>query len=183
LKQKESPSFSFLPQGLEIAGEIVATSAGNQFSIGDNVCALVNGGGYAEYCAVPAGQCLPVPPDYSMIQAACVPETFFTCWYNLFQQGRLQAGQTLLVHGGSSGIGTTAIQMASAFGVEVIVTAGSDEKCDACTKLGATHAINYRDVDFFDAVKEATGGKGRDAINRLYWAKVGMLLIDCTGQR
>jgi NADPH:quinone reductase-like Zn-dependent oxidoreductase len=99
-----------------------------------------------------------------MVQAACIPETFFTCWYNLFQQGGLKAGQTLLVHGGSSGIGTTAIQMATAFGVDVIVTAGSDEKCAACTKLGATHAINYRDVDFFDAVKECTGGKGVDMV-------------------
>ncbi len=151
--------------GLEIAGTVVAVgSTVDTPTIGAEVCALIAGGGYAEYCAVPASLCLPVPKGLSMVEAAAVPETFFTVWDNVFTRGRLKSGETLLVHGGSSGIGTTAIQLAKARGARVFITAGSAEKCAACEALGADRAINYRDADFVEAVKEETGGKGVDVI-------------------
>jgi len=158
------PGASPVP-GLEVAGEVVATGGGTKrFQLGDKVCALVAGGGYAEYCIAPEGQTLPVPPGLTMLQAAGVPETFFTVWTNLFDRGRLSAGETVLIHGGSSGIGTTAIQLAAAFGATVYVTAGSPEKCEACLKLGATGAINYRTEDFVAATKALTQDRGVDLI-------------------
>ncbi|RAL96570.1 NAD(P)H-quinone oxidoreductase [Agrobacterium sp. MS2] len=151
--------------GLEIAGEVVALGEGvDEFNLGDRVCALANGGGYAQYCAVPAGQALPFPKGYDAVKAAALPETFFTVWANLFQMAGLTEGETVLIHGGTSGIGTTAIQLAKAFGAEVYATAGSAEKCEACVKLGAKRAINYRDEDFAEVVKSETGGKGVDVV-------------------
>ncbi len=151
--------------GLEIAGAVVARGANaTRHALGDKVVALVPGGGYAEYCAVHETNALPIPKGSSMIEAAAIPETFFTVWPNLFQRGRLTAGETVLIHGGASGIGTTAIQLAKAFGAKVIVTAGSAEKCAACVKLGANVAINYKTEDFVAAVKEATGGRGANVI-------------------
>ncbi|MDA5194886.1 NAD(P)H-quinone oxidoreductase [Govanella unica] len=151
--------------GLEIAGVIVALGDSvSDIALGDQVCALVAGGGYAEYCLAPAAQVLPVPAGFSMVEAAAIPETFFTVWSNLFDRARLRAGETLLVHGGTSGIGTTAITLAKALGAYVLTTAGSDEKCAACLKLGADLAINYRNQDFVEAVKTATHGKGVDVI-------------------
>ncbi|GAB4376010.1 MAG: NAD(P)H-quinone oxidoreductase [Kiloniellaceae bacterium] len=151
--------------GLEIAGEVVAVGAGVLAPrVGDKVCALVTGGGYAEYCVAPAPQCLPVPKGYSLEQAAALPETFFTVWVNVFQRSGLKAGESFLVHGGTSGIGTTAIQLAKAFGCTVFATAGSAEKVKACEELGADRGINYRTEDFVEVVKEATGGKGVDVI-------------------
>lgn len=151
--------------GLEVAGEVVALGEGvSDFQIGDRVCALANGGGYAEYCVVPAGQALPFPKGYDAVKAAAVPETFFTVWANLFQMAGLTEGESVLIHGGSSGIGTTAIQLAKAFGAEVYTTAGSKEKCDACETLGAKRAINYKQEDFAAVIKDATGGKGVDVI-------------------
>lgn len=151
--------------GLEIAGEVVALGEGvNEFNIGDHICALANGGGYAEYCVVPAGQALPFPNGYDAVKAAALPETFFTVWANLFQMAGLTEGESVLIHGGSSGIGTTAIQLAKAFGAEVYTTAGSKEKCAACEKLGAKRAINYREEDFSEVIKSETGGKGVDVI-------------------
>ena len=151
--------------GLEVAGEVIA--AGDHvtmLSIGDRVCALTNGGGYAQYCTAPATQCLPWPTGYDAIRAGALPETAFTVWANLFQHGRLTKGETALIHGGSSGIGVTAIQFAHAFGARVFVTAGSDEKCTACLKLGADAAINYRTHDFADEVKTLTEGRGVDVV-------------------
>ena len=151
--------------GLEIAGEVVALGDGvTEFKPGDKVCALANGGGYAQYCAVPAGQALPFPKGYDAVKAAALPETFFTVWANLFQMAGLTEGETVLIHGGTSGIGTTAIQLAKAFGAEVYTTAGSAEKCEACVKLGAKRAINYREEDFAEVVKSETGGKGVDVV-------------------
>ncbi|WP_312805110.1 NAD(P)H-quinone oxidoreductase [Agrobacterium cavarae] len=151
--------------GLEVAGEVVALGEGvSDFEVGDRVCALANGGGYAEYCVVPAGQALPFPKGYDAVKAAAVPETFFTVWANLFQMAGLTEGESVLIHGGSSGIGTTAIQLAKAFGAEVYTTAGSKEKCDACETLGAKRAINYKQEDFAAVIKDATGGKGVDVI-------------------
>ena len=151
--------------GLEIAGEVVVLGEGvDEFKVGDKVCALANGGGYAQYCAVPAGQALPFPKGYDAVKAAALPETFFTVWANLFQMAGLTEGETVLIHGGTSGIGTTAIQLAKAFGAEVYATAGSAEKCEACVKLGAKRAINYRDEDFAEVVKSETGGKGVDVV-------------------
>lgn len=158
------PGASDIP-GLEIAGTVVALGEGaNRFQIGDRICALVSGGGYAQYCPAPEATALPIPAALSAAEAAALPETVFTVWSNVFQRGGLQAGEWLLVHGGASGIGTTAIQLAKAFGARVIVTAGSDEKCDACLKLGADVAVNYRDQDFAPVVKSATGGKGANVI-------------------
>jgi putative PIG3 family NAD(P)H quinone oxidoreductase len=151
--------------GLEVAG--VVSALGPQvvdLKVGDRVLALVAGGGYAEYCIAPAPQCLPIPDGLSMVEAAAVPETYFTVWTNVFERGRLQPGETLLVHGGSSGIGTTAIQLARAFGARVLATAGSDAKCRACEQLGAEQAINYKSDDFVAAVKQATEGRGADVI-------------------
>ena len=151
--------------GLEIAGEVVANgeSAG-RWKIGDKVMALTHGGGYAEYCCVNESHCLPAPSSLSMIAAAAVPETFFTVWYNVFMRAKLKAGETILIHGGSSGIGTTAIQLAKANGASVITTAGTDEKCDFCKGLGADHAINYKNSDWESLVGELTDGKGVDVV-------------------
>ena len=158
------PGASDLP-GLEIAGEVVALGEGvTSLSVGDAVCALVSGGGYAQYCVAPAPLCLPFPSNFSAVQAGALPETFFTVWTNVFDRGRLTAGESLLVHGGSSGIGTTAIQLAKAFGATVYTTAGSAEKCAFCVELGADLAINYQDDDFVEKVKTATHGKGVDVI-------------------
>lgn len=161
------PGASELP-GLEVAGTIVGGDAGELaaagFRLGDRVCALVAGGGYAELCAAPIAQCLPVPAGWSEIEAATLPETFFTVWSNVFDRGRLQAGETLLVHGGASGIGVTAIQLGKAFGATVIVTAGSDFKCAACRALGADHAVNYRTADFAAEVRQLTGDRGADVV-------------------
>lgn len=158
------PGVSDIP-GLEVAGRVVALGPGvERWSVGDRVTALVAGGGYAAYCVAPAAQCLPQPAGLSAVEAAALPETFFTVWTNLFDRARLAAGERLLVHGGSSGIGTTAIQLAAAFGVEVYTTAGSAEKCAACEKLGAKRAIDYKREDFVAAVKEATGGAGVDVV-------------------
>ena len=161
------PGASDLP-GLEVAGVIEAgdtqamASAG--LKVGDRVCALVAGGGYAQWCVAPVGQCLPVPAGLNDIEAASLPETFFTVWSNVFDRGRLQAGEFLLVQGGSSGIGVTAIQLARAWGATVIVTAGSDEKCAACIELGASHAINYKTQDFVAEVQRITNGRGVDVV-------------------
>jgi NADPH2:quinone reductase len=161
------PGASDLP-GLEVAGEIVsgdaAALAEAGFKVGDRVCALIAGGGYAQLCVAPVAQCLPVPKGWSDIEAASLPETFFTVWSNVFERGRLQKGETLLIQGGSSGIGVTAIQIAKALGATVIVTAGSDDKCEACLRLGADHAINYRTSDFVEEAKKLTGGKGVDVV-------------------
>jgi NADPH2:quinone reductase len=151
--------------GLEIAGEVVALGAGvTRWKVGDKVMALVVGGGYAEYCLAHESHCLPVPATLSVIEAAAIPETFLTVWHNAFERGGLKAGETLLVHGGSSGIGTAAIQLARAFGARVITTAGSPEKCEVCRKLGADPAINYKSEDFVAVTKAATGGHGADVI-------------------
>jgi NADPH2:quinone reductase len=151
--------------GLEIAGEIVALGEGvERWLVGDHVCALVPGGGYAEFCVAHGDNCLPVPAGVSLAEAAALPETFFTVWHNVFERGGLQVGETLLVHGGTSGIGTTAIQLAKLFGALVIVTAGGPEKVAACAKLGADRAIDYRAEDFVAAVKAHTGGRGADVI-------------------
>ncbi len=163
-KYKVPADASDLP-GLEIAGEVTACGASvTMWKPGDRVCALVHGGGYAEYCVTPEVQALPVPKGLTMIEAAALPETFFTVWSNVYDRAHLAPGETLLVQGGSSGIGTTAIQMAAAMGNRVFATAGSDEKCAACVKLGAEKAINYRTQDFVAEVKAATGGKGVDVI-------------------
>ena len=161
------PGASDIP-GLEVAGVIEQGDAQELlrygFKMGDRVCALVAGGGYAEYCVAPIAQCLPVPKGLSDIEAASLPETFFTVWSNVFDRGRLLAGESLLIQGGSSGIGVTAIQMAKAMGAQVLVTAGSDEKCAACLALGADHAINYKTHDFQAEVKRLTHGRGVDVI-------------------
>ena len=161
------PGASDIP-GLEVAGEIVGGNAAELaaagLKLGDKVCALVAGGGYAELCTAPIAQCLPYPKGLSDIEAASLPETFFTVWSNVFDRGRLQPHETLLIQGGSSGIGVTAIQLAKAWGARVIVTAGSDDKCAACLQLGADHAINYKTQDFKEEVKRLTDGKGVDVI-------------------
>jgi putative PIG3 family NAD(P)H quinone oxidoreductase len=161
------PGASDIP-GLEVAGVIAsgdaAAMAAAGLKVGDRVCALVAGGGYAQWCVAPVGQCLPVPEGLDDIAAASLPETFFTVWSNVFDRGRLQAGETLLVQGGTSGIGVTAIQLARALGATVIVTAGSDEKCAACLALGAHHAINYKTQDFVEEARRITAGKGVDVV-------------------
>jgi NADPH2:quinone reductase len=151
--------------GLEVAGEVVAAGAEvTRWKPGDRVCALTNGGAYAEYCTAPAAQCLPWPKGYDALRAAALPETYFTVWANLFGHGRLAAGETVLVHGGTSGIGVTAIQLAKAFGVKVFATAGSAEKVAACLRLGADAAIDYRAQDFVEEVKRLAGGRGVDVV-------------------
>jgi NADPH:quinone reductase len=151
--------------GLEVSGTVAAVgSSVTQWKVDDRVCALVSGGGYATMCVAPARQCLPVPQSVDLVEAGAIPETFFTVWTNVFDRGRLRAGETALFHGGSSGIGTTAIQLAAARGVTVLATAGSDEKCRACEDLGAKQAINYHSADFVEAVLELTDGKGVDLI-------------------
>jgi putative PIG3 family NAD(P)H quinone oxidoreductase len=151
--------------GLEVAGTVVALGEGAEPSLlGQPVCSLVSGGGYAEYCTAPTGQCLPVPAALSMVEAAAIPETLFTVWSNLFQRAYVRDGETVLVHGGTSGIGTMAIGLGRLFGLTVIVTAGSDEKCARAIEIGASHAINYRSHDFVEEVKRITGGRGVDAV-------------------
>lgn len=166
-KYAPPPGASDLP-GLEIAGHVVDVALSDtipsRWEAGDAVCALVAGGGYAEYCAVPVEQCLPIPDGLSLVQAAALPETYFTVWTNVFERGRLQAGETFLVHGGTSGIGTTAIQLARAFGATVYTTAGSADKCAACVGLGASLAINYQADDWVAALKTATSGTGVNLI-------------------
>lgn len=158
------PGVSDIP-GLEVAGTIAALGEGVRgWSVGDRVCALVAGGGYATLCVAPAPQCLPVPTPLDFVAAAAVPETFFTVWTNVFDRGRLKSGETALFHGGTSGIGTTAIQLAVARGSRVFATAGSDDKCRACEALGAERAINYRSEDFVTAIKDATDGRGVDLV-------------------
>ncbi|PAY10935.1 NAD(P)H-quinone oxidoreductase [Bradyrhizobium sp. UFLA03-84] len=157
------PGASDLP-GLEIAGEVVALGEGAKHKIGDKVMSLVAGGGYAQYCIAQDAQAMTVPASLSMQEAGAIPETLMTVWHNVFERGALKAGETLLIHGGSSGIGTMAIQLAKAFGAKVIVTVGSQDKADACLKLGADHAVNYKTEDFVEAVKKATDGAGANVI-------------------
>lgn len=158
------PGASPVP-GLEIAGEVVALGDGvSDLQLGDKVCALVGGGGYAQYCVAPSLQCLPVPKGLSLLEAAALPENYFTVWTNVFERGGLKAGETILIHGGSSGIGTTAIQLAREFGARIFTTVGNSEKAQACLDLGAERAINYRDEDYVSVVKELTDGKGVDLI-------------------
>ena len=158
------PGASDLP-GLEVAGTVAAVGPDvGRWRVGDQVCALTPGGGYAEFCLTHESNALPVPHGFTPTEAAALPETYFTVWHNVFQRGGLKAGETFLVHGGSSGIGTTAIQLASAFGATVLATAGSADKCEACVRLGADRAINYREEDFVAVAKEATGGRGVDLI-------------------
>ena len=176
------PGVSDLP-GLEIAGTVAGGSAQDLaaagLALGDAVCALVAGGGYAQFCVAPAGQCLPVPKGLSMVQAASLPETFFTVWQNVFQIAGLKAGETLLVQGGSSGIGVTAIQLAKTLGATVIVTAGSDEKCAACLAIGADHAINYRTQDFSAEVKKLTANRGVNVVLDMVAGDYVAREIDC----
>ncbi len=162
-KYPPPPGASDIP-GLEIAGTVREVAGGSRWQPGDRVCALVAGGGYAEYCAVPSAQCLPIPRGMEVTAAAAIPETYFTVWTNLFQRGALKAGERVLIHGGTSGIGSTAIQLARAFGATAFATAGTDEKCETCRKLGAAHAINYRTADFAAAVRELTSGEGIDIV-------------------
>jgi putative PIG3 family NAD(P)H quinone oxidoreductase len=167
-KYPPPPGASDIP-GLELAGVIdsvgpVVEGEPSRWAPGDQVCALVSGGAYAEYAVVPAPQCLPVPGGMTLVTAAAIPETYFTVWTNVFQRGQLATGETILIHGGSSGIGTTAIQLAKAFGATVYATAGSDEKCRACEQLGAHGVINYKTSDFVDAVTGLTSGRGVDVV-------------------
>ncbi|AWB07589.1 NAD(P)H-quinone oxidoreductase (plasmid) [Azospirillum humicireducens] len=163
-KYNPPPGISDIP-GLEVAGTVDALGAGVEgWSVGDPVCALLAGGGYAEFCVVPAAQCLPIPAGLSMAEAAALPETVFTVWSNVFERGALQPGEALLVHGGTSGIGTTAIQLGAAFGARVFATARGAEKCSACVRLGAERAIDYGTEDFVAVVKEATGGAGVNVV-------------------
>jgi NADPH:quinone reductase len=158
------PGVTDIP-GLEVAGEVAALGADEKdWKVGDKLCALVAGGGYAEYVTAPTLQCLPIPGKLGMVEAAALPETFFTVWSNLYDRARLKPGETLLVHGGSSGIGTTAIQLAGKLGARVITTAGSAEKCRVCEELGAERAVNYKDEDFVEAAKDFTGGRGVDVV-------------------
>ena len=173
------PGASDIP-GLEVAGTVAALGEGTLgWNVGDTVTALVAGGGYAEYCVAPAVQCLPVPQGLDLAEAAALPETVFTVWTNVFERGRLASGETLLVHGGSSGIGTTAIQMARAFGARVLVTAGSPEKCAACVGLGAERAFDYKREDFVAGVREATGGRGVDVLLDMVGAPYLARNLDC----
>ena len=179
------PGASDIP-GLEVAGviasgdEVAMAAAG--LKVGDRVCALVAGGGYAEWCVAPVGQCLPVPEGLDDIAAASLPETFFTVWSNVFDRARLQAGETLLIQGGTSGIGVTAIQMAKALGARVIATAGSDDKCAACLALGADHAINYKTQDFVAAVADLTGGQGVNVVLDMVAGAYVAREIDCLAE-
>ncbi len=172
--------------GLEVSGEIVSGDAAALqaagFKVGDRVCALVAGGGYAQLCVAPVAQCLPVPAGFSDVQAASLPETFFTVWSNVFDRVGLVAGETLLIQGGSSGIGVTAIQLAKAMKATVIVTAGSDDKCAACVKLGADHAINYKTHDFADEVKKLTGGAGVNVILDMVAGDYVAREVDCLAE-
>jgi len=179
------PGASDLP-GLEVAGEVISGDAAAMAQAGlkpgDAVCALVAGGGYAQYCVAPVAQCLPVPQGLSSVEAASLPETFFTVWSNVFDRGALQPGETLLVQGGTSGIGVTAIQMAKALGARVIATAGSADKCAACLKLGADHAINYREQDFAAEALRLTGGRGVDVILDMVAGDYVAREVDCLAE-
>ena len=179
------PGASDIP-GLEVAGVIAsgdaAAMAAAGLKVGDRVCALVAGGGYAQWCVAPVGQCLPVPEGLDDIAAASLPETFFTVWSNVFDRARLQAGETLLIQGGTSGIGVTAIQMAKALGARVIATAGSDDKCAACLALGADHAINYKTQDFVAAVADLTGGQGVNVILDMVAGAYVAREVDCLAE-
>lgn len=179
------PGASDIP-GLEVAGVIesgdAAAMAAAGFAVGDRVCALVAGGGYAQFCVAPVGQCLPVPEGLDDVAAASLPETFFTVWSNVFDRARLQPGETLLIQGGSSGIGVTAIQMAKALGARVLVTAGSDEKCAACMALGADHAINYKTQDFVAAVADFTAGQGVNVILDMVAGSYVARELDCLAE-
>jgi len=179
-KYPPPPGASDIP-GLEIAGTVVAARNAASLRDGDAVCALVAGGGYAEYCAVPAVQCLPVPRGMSERDAAAIPETFFTVWTNLFERGALQRGERALIHGGTSGIGTTAIQLARAFGAVVYATAGSQEKCNACLRLGAARAIDYKREDFVAAIRQETNGQGIDVILDIVGGEYLSRNLDCLG--
>jgi len=161
-KYPPPPGASDIP-GLEIAGDIVRSTVGD-LREGEQVCALVSGGGYAAFCAVPSVQCLRIPVDVSLDEAAAIPETFFTVWTNLFDRGGLRRGERALIHGGTSGIGTTAIQLGREFGATMFATAGSREKCGACERLGAARAVDYRREDFVEAIRDATGGEGVDVV-------------------
>lgn len=173
------PNASDLP-GLEISGTVVAQGEGVDFPlVGSVVCALANGGGYAEYCVVPAGQCLPVPEGLSMAEAAAMPETLFTVWHNVFQRGAIRDGEVLLVHGGTSGIGSMAIKLAKLFGITAITTCGSEAKCEQARGIGADFAINYREADFVEAVREYTGGKGADVILDMVSGSYTQRNLDC----
>jgi len=175
------PGASPLP-GLEISGMVVACGAGAPPEIGGRVCALTNGGGYAEYCAVDWRHCLPVPPALPLAEAAALPETLFTVWHNLFQRGLARDGEAVLVHGGTSGIGTTAIKLAKLFGLRVIVTCGSEAKCAAARELGADHAINYRERDFAEEVRALTGGKGAEVILDMVAGDYTQRNLDCLAE-
>jgi len=178
-KYPPPPGASDIP-GLEIAGTIVSIAEGvSRWHVGDRICALVAGGGYAEYCAAPAVQCLPIPEGLDAIAAGAIPETFFTVWTNVFERGRLAPGERLLVHGGASGIGTTAIQLAHVFGAIVFTTAGTDAKCAACRSLGAAVAINYRTQDFVDVVKTETSAAGVDVVLDMLGADYFARNLDC----
>jgi putative PIG3 family NAD(P)H quinone oxidoreductase len=173
------PGASDIP-GLEVAGTIVDVGAGvDRWQAGEHVCALLAGGGYAEYCVAPAAQCLPIPETVDVVSAAAIPETFFTVWTNLFQRGALRADQRVLIHGGTSGIGTTAIQLAHVLGAIVYATAGSDEKCAACRRLGAAVAINYRDDDFVEVIQRETKGAGVAVILDIIGGDYFIRNIDC----
>jgi len=166
--------------GLEVAGEVAAAGAAvSQWRVGDRVCGLTNGGGYAEYCAVPASQCLRWPTGYDAVRAAALPETYFTVWANLFQRGGLKRGETVLIHGGTSGIGVTAIKLAAAFGATAYATAGSDAKCAACKDFGAAEAINYRTRDFADEIKRLTEQRGVDVVLDMVGAPYFTRNISC----
>src|ERR1700741_150336 len=170
--------------GLEIAGEVAALGADvKRWKVGDKVCALVVGGGYAQYCLAYEPHALPVPPALSMVEAAAIPETFFTCWQNMFMRADVKSGDWVLVHGGTSGIGTTAIMLAKAFGGKVITTAGSAEKCAAAKKLGADVAVNYKTEDFVAMTKEATGGKGANLIVGVVAGKYVDRNYDCAAEQ
>ena len=162
-KYPAPPGASDIP-GLEVAGTVVATSGDGRWREGDRVCALVAGGGYAELCAAPGPQCLPLPQGMDAVRAAAIPETYFTVWTNLFQRAGLRPGERVLIHGGTSGIGSTAIQLARAFGATAYATAGTDDKCRACVELGAAAAVNYGAEDFVEAIKRLTGGEGVDVV-------------------
>jgi NADPH2:quinone reductase len=177
-KYPPPPGASDIP-GLEIAGTVVADGPSTRLGIGTRVCALVSGGGYAEYCAVPQQQCLPIPDGLTDVEAAAIPETFFTVWTNLFERGALRRGEIALIHGGTSGIGTTAIQLAREFGATVVATAGSDEKCRACRQLGAAYAINYNTDDFVERVGDITRGSGVDVILDIIGGEYLPRNLDC----
>ena len=166
--------------GLEVSGTVAVIGPGvTDWSVGDRVCALITGGGYADYCVAPAPQCLPVPETVTLVEAASLPEAYYTVWTNVFERGQLSAGESVLVHGGSSGIGTTAIQLARRFGARVFATAGTADKCAACERLGAERAINYRAGDFVAVIKEATGGRGVDLILDMVGGPYLMRNLDC----